>query len=68
MTHLFVKHIPKNEDGIVSYDLNEIKREVPKGYRLLSDQPEKAVTPSGVTLYFECTKVGIDISNYQEQV
>jgi len=58
MTHLFVKHIPKDHEGIVSYDLNAIRQEIPDGYKALSDHPRLAVTPSGVTVYFECTAVG----------
>jgi len=54
MKHLFVKHIPKSPDGMVSYDINAIWEEVPEGFVPLTNEPGITVTPSGVTLYFEC--------------
>lgn len=61
MKHLFVKHIPKAANGMVSYDINAIWEEIPAGFVPKSTEPSITVTPSGVTLYFECISTHADV-------
>jgi hypothetical protein len=65
MKHLFVKHLPKAANGMVSYDINAIWEEVPEGFVPRTDEPNISITPSGVTLYFECIQTHTDVPSSQ---